>query len=153
MKKLISIFTFLLFTMFAMAQDAPQGLKAPMADTVIVDTLVADTATQIVILPPVGAPTVEWLFDAKTGIFSLGLLLLMYISSFIPGLGKIDDKRKRALVVGLILGLALVIWRIFDKELTIGNFIGMAIAFISTQVTYAYGLAPAGLTTPNKPKT
>lgn len=97
--------------------------------------------------------TVEWLLNPQNGVFSAGLLLIMYLSGFIPILNGIDDKRRRALVVGLILAAAVVVWQLFQKDLSWTDFFGLAVSFIVTQLGYIFVLAPAGAVTPTPAKT
>lgn len=111
-----------------------------------------DTSITLPTLPD-GTPTVDWLFNPQNGVFAFLLYALMYLSGFIPGLKKLDDKRLRALVVGLVLAAGLTIWQVFQKDLSWQDFAGMAFAFISTQLTYIFVLAPIpALKTPEPEK-
>lgn len=98
---------------------------------------------------PSGPPTLEWLFNTENGVFAGLLTLLMYLSSFIPGLKAMPDKRKRALALGIFLIAGVAVWRLFDKELTFINFAGTVMVFLQTQLVYIFGLKPAGLKTPD----
>jgi len=73
---------------------------------------------------PTGDPSLEWLFNPENGVLSGLLMLIMYLSSYIPGLKKLDNKRLRALAVGILLIGGVVIWRVFEQDLTAANFLG-----------------------------
>lgn len=111
---------------------------------------VANDSSIVVVPPPGGTPTLDWLFNEKNGVFAALMLLLMYASGHLPFLQKIDDKRKRAIVVGVFLAIGTTVWLIFDKGVTWQAYGGMALTFVSTQLTYIFGLAPIGLKTPEK---
>lgn len=98
---------------------------------------------------PNGAPTLDWLLNTENGIFAGILTLLMYLSSFIPGLGNMPDKRKRAVALGIFLLLAVTVWRVFDSQVTVANFIGSLVTFFNVQLLYIFGLKPLGLKTPD----
>lgn len=99
---------------------------------------------------PNGSPSLDWLFNEENGIFAGILTLLMYLSGFIPGLQNMPDKRKRAVALGVFLIAAVVIWRAFDSEVTLANFIGTLFTFFNVQLLYIFGLKPLGIETPDK---
>lgn len=114
---------------------------------------VAQDTTIKIPTPPTGGVTVDWLFNPQNGVFAFLLYVLMYLSGFIPGLKKLDDKRLRALVVGIVLAAGLTIWQVAQKDLSWQDFAGMAFAFISTQLAYIFVLAPIpALKTPEPEK-
>lgn len=127
-----------------------QGLAAVVA-SIIVESLDSTQLSQLEksgpIKLPQSTPTLDWLFNDKNGVFAFLLMLLMYLSERIPFLKKIDDKRRRALVVAVFLGIGVTVWRLFDNSVGWAEFGGMAIAFVSTQLAYIFGLAPMGLKT------
>lgn len=102
---------------------------------------------------PNGAPTLDWLLNTENGVFAGILTLLMYLSSFLPGLGAMPDKRLRAVALGIFLIIAVVVWRVFNAEVTVANFIGTLFTFFNVQLLYIFGLKPLGLATPDKKTT
>lgn len=125
-------------------------LPAQVFDTLPTDEVIAVT-DDVPMAPP--AITVEWLLNPQNGVFAAGLFVIMWLSSFIPGLRNLDDKRKRALVVGLVMAVAISIWRLFDKSLSFTNFLGMAVTFVQVQLGYMFIIEPTPLKTPDPKKT
>lgn len=138
MKKLFFLFFTVLFVC-----SVGFGQDSIPVDSIPLDSFTEARDTSITVVPPEGGvPTVRWLFNAQNGIYGLLLYVIMWLSGFIPGLKKLDDKRLRALIVGLILAGGLVIWQLFEKDLHWQDFVGMAFTFISTQLAYIFVLAP-----------
>lgn len=119
------------------AQDPADSIEQIEQDVQVTQ----DTTITLPTLPD-GGVTVDWLFNPQNGVFAFLLYVMMYLSGFIPGLKKLDDKRLRALVVGIVLAAGLTIWQVAQKDLSWQDFAGMAFAFISTQLTYIFVLAP-----------
>ena len=136
MKKLsFLIFTiFLAFTGAMVAQDS--------TDTVEQVVEVAKDTSIVIAPPPGGTPTVNWLFSQANAIYMLLLYVLGWLSGFIPFLKKLDDKRLRMLILGLILAGAFVVWQLFQKDLNWQDFAGLVLAFVATQLGYQYILSP-----------
>lgn len=107
----------------------------------------------VIIVPPNGNPTVDWLFSQANAIYMLLLYLLGWLSGFIPGLKKLDDKRLRMLILGLILAGAFTVWQIFQKDLNWQDFVGLVMAFVATQLGYQYILSPIPILKTPEPKT
>lgn len=129
------------------ATNPPQPQQA---ETVQATEQVVQDSTIIIAPPPNGTPTVDWLFTQANGIYMLLLYLLGYLSGYIPFLRNLDDKRQRMLIIGLILAGAFAVWQLFQKDLNWQDFVGLAFAFIGTQITYQNVLSPIPvLKTPN----
>lgn len=134
---------FLIATLFAsLAWNTGQAIAQEAADLAAQTEAIAQSNEVVLPALPDGGVTVDWLFNSQNGVFAFLLYVIMYISGFIPGLKNLDDKRLRALVVGLVLAAGLIIWQLFQKDLSWQDFAGMAFAFISTQLAYIFVLAP-----------
>lgn len=131
----------LCFAITCLWVNAQQTLTAPTKMTEVTQSMSSDSTIVIPVIPD-GGITVEWLFSPETGVFAFLLYILMYLSGYIPFLQKLDDKRLRALIVGVLLAGGFTVWQLFQKDLTWQDFAGMAFAFISTQLTYIFVLAP-----------
>lgn len=131
----------LCFAITCLWVNAQQTLTAPTKMTEVTQSMSSDSTIVIPVIPD-GGITVEWLFSPENGVFAFLLYILMYLSGYIPFLQKLDDKRLRALIVGVLLAGGFTVWQLFQKDLTWQDFAGMAFAFISTQLTYIFVLAP-----------
>lgn len=147
MKKIIFFFAILLFSMpfEVAAQDSADAVEQ-------VQEVAQDTAV-VIVPPPGGTPTVDWLFSQANAIYMVLLYLLGWASGFIPVLKKLDDKRLRMLILGLILAGAFTVWQLFQKDLNWQDFAGLVMAFVATQLGYQYILSPIpALKTPEPEK-
>jgi hypothetical protein len=157
MKKTILALVFGLLTMFAMATEPPQTSPPPQSETQAsqaeVQATPAQDSTIVIDPPPGGTPTVNWLFSQANVIYMGLLYLLTFLSGYLPFLKKLDDKRLRALIIGLILAGGFVVWQLFQKDLNWMDFAGLAFAFVSTQLGYQFILSPIpALKTPEPEK-
>jgi hypothetical protein len=103
---------------------------------------------------PTGGVTVDmnWLLNKQNAIAAALMLLLTFLSKWIPGLNKIGDTGKRALVVaGTVIAALLAVKFIGTDPVNWGDFVSLVITYLLTALGYDKALKPAGIVTPKTP--
>lgn len=139
--------------------DAQGQSNNKAAAPVVVDTTLPDAAADAE--PPVvvdnpqpddQSPTVidmEWLVNKENAIASVLFLLLTFLGKWIPGLNKIGDTGKRALVVGVTVIVGFVVAKFIVGGFQWGEFLSLVITYLLTSLGYDKALKPAGIKTPS----
>jgi len=100
---------------------------------------------------PTGGVTVDmnWLLNKDNALAAAFMLLLTFLSKWIPGLNKIGDTGKRALVVaGTVIAAFLAVKFIGTAPVNWGDFASLVITYLLTALGYDKALKPAGIKTP-----
>jgi hypothetical protein len=103
-------------------------------------------------VPPAGgggAVDLPWLLTQENAIASLLMLLLTFLSKWLPFVSKIGDTGKRALVVGLTVIAGFVVGKMIQGDgFTFQGFASLGITYLLTTLGYDKGLKPWGIQTP-----
>jgi hypothetical protein len=137
------------------AGDPPSrpGMRLEKAATVPAAEVV-DTVEPAPLEPaptPTGGVTVDmnWLLNKQNAIAAALMLLLTFLSKWIPGLNKIGDTGKRALVVaGTVIAGLLAVKFIGTAPVNWGDFASLVITYLLTALGYDKALKPVGIKTP-----
>jgi len=149
---MFSVFSALfMIALFSVSPPTPMHANDPGTRTGLSYAVQPDSAAQLVSLPADAPPVVdlEWLLTKENAIASLVMLLLTFLSKWLPGLAKIPDTGKRALVVAVtVIAGFLAVKFIGPGTVSLSDFAGLAITYLLTALGYDKGLKPIGLKTP-----
>jgi hypothetical protein len=132
-----------------LAKPAPVEAEAVQLDTappaVVVDAPTVEPAPPA----PTGAVDLEWLLTQENAVASVLFFLIAFFSKWLPGLGKINDTQKRALVSGLTVMVGFVAWRFIGGDgFSWQGFLSLGVTYLLTSLGYDKGLKPLGVKTP-----
>jgi hypothetical protein len=129
-------------------------LKPVPTEEAATDSVQEDTSNEV---PAVPSPNdggglvvdMDWLVNKENLIASLLMLVLTWLSGFLPFLSKITDTGKRALVVGLTVIAGFVVAKFIGPgDVSIADFASLSLTYLLTSLGYDKALKPAGLRTP-----
>jgi hypothetical protein len=129
-------------------------LKPAPAEEAATDSLQVDTsAEEPAELSPSGGGglvvDMDWLLNKENMIASLLMLVLTWLSGFLPFLSKITDTGKRALAVGITVIAGFVVAKFIGPgDVSIADFASLSLTYLLTSLGYDKALKPAGLRTP-----
>ncbi len=133
-------------------KEAPaEAAETAPSDTVETPPPSTDTTT---VTPPAdgaGGTTIdmEWLLNKENMIAALLMLVLTFLSKWLPILSKITDTGKRALTVGVTVIAGFLFAKFIGPgDVNLADFASLGITYLLTSLGYDKAVKPAGLSTP-----